>query len=133
MRKVNREAMALRNVLPKLDPSFYHGWCVDCYTVQPVAARACAGPTAPDLTQFRCETCAAKRTAATAATGAATDATSTGVNCPGCSIVVVKNGGCNHIECHCGTHFCYECGDAFDRDEIYDHMSEEHGGYGFNY
>ena len=30
--------------------------------------------------------------------------------CPGCSYGVQRSEGCFHISCHCGTHFCYECG-----------------------
>jgi len=30
--------------------------------------------------------------------------------CPGCRAYVEKNGGCNHMICRCGTHFCSECG-----------------------
>jgi len=34
--------------------------------------------------------------------------------CPGCSAVVQRNGGCNHMICRCGTHFCYVCGRAWE-------------------
>ncbi|KAI1183974.1 hypothetical protein F5B17DRAFT_443013 [Nemania serpens] len=30
--------------------------------------------------------------------------------CPNCSNFVQKNGGCNHMTCHCGQSFCYRCG-----------------------
>ena len=30
--------------------------------------------------------------------------------CPVCSYGVVREVGCFHIHCHCGAHFCYECG-----------------------
>jgi hypothetical protein len=29
--------------------------------------------------------------------------------CPSCEKFIVKDGGCNHIECTCGTHFCSVC------------------------
>jgi hypothetical protein len=30
--------------------------------------------------------------------------------CPGCHARVQKIDGCQHMECRCGTHFCYACG-----------------------
>ena len=30
--------------------------------------------------------------------------------CPHCTTLVSKEGGCNHITCKCGGHFCYGCG-----------------------
>ncbi|KDQ11257.1 hypothetical protein BOTBODRAFT_114615 [Botryobasidium botryosum FD-172 SS1] len=38
--------------------------------------------------------------------------------CPGCGIVVEKNGGCNHMTCPgrgCNTHFCWMCGESVTR------------------
>lgn len=29
--------------------------------------------------------------------------------CPFCTSPVIKNGGCNHISCVCGKHFCWRC------------------------
>merc|ERR1712244_48562 len=49
--------------------------------------------------------------------------------CPGCKHATVKVSGCNHITCNCGVHWCYECGEEFDPEVIYDHMAAEHGGY----
>ena len=30
-------------------------------------------------------------------------------NCPRCNIKIEKNGGCNHMTCKCGHHFCWTC------------------------
>jgi hypothetical protein len=30
--------------------------------------------------------------------------------CPTCGMVIERNGGCDHMTCRCGTHFCYVCG-----------------------
>jgi len=30
--------------------------------------------------------------------------------CPTCRVIVRKETGCNHIQCRCGTSFCYGCG-----------------------
>jgi hypothetical protein len=51
-----------------------------------------------------------------------------GKQCPECRRVIEKNEGCNHMTCPCGAHFCWQCGKAFSRDEIYAHMDREHGG-----
>ena len=51
-----------------------------------------------------------------------------GKRCPECRSVVEKSGGCNHITCHCGAHFCWKCGKTFSSNEIYTHMNTAHGG-----
>mmetsp|Transcript_23662 Transcript_23662/g.42941 ORF Transcript_23662/g.42941 Transcript_23662/m.42941 type:complete len:720 (+) Transcript_23662:41-2200(+) len=33
-------------------------------------------------------------------------------NCPKCNIKIEKNGGCNHMHCKCGCHFCWICLEA---------------------
>uniref|UniRef100_D8PV29 RBR-type E3 ubiquitin transferase n=1 Tax=Schizophyllum commune (strain H4-8 / FGSC 9210) TaxID=578458 RepID=D8PV29_SCHCM len=48
--------------------------------------------------------------------------------CPSCQVLVEKTEGCNHISCRCGAHFCWRCTRVFPRDEIYNHMTEAHGG-----
>jgi len=51
-----------------------------------------------------------------------------GKRCPDCRSVVEKDGGCNHIACHCGAHFCWICEKTFGRTVIYIHMNTAHGG-----
>ncbi|KAI8936069.1 hypothetical protein NX059_007569 [Plenodomus lindquistii] len=51
--------------------------------------------------------------------------------CPGCKAPTQKVDGCNHMVCPvsgCRTHWCWTCGEGFDEDVIYDHMSDAHGG-----
>lgn len=43
-------------------------------------------------------------------------------HCPGCRAIVQRNGGCNHMVCRCGTHFCYVCDRPWD-----EHTSQEGG------
>jgi hypothetical protein len=53
--------------------------------------------------------------------------------CPkkGCGARIMKNGGCNHMTCpSCSSHICWVCMKLFARDEIYDHMRDDHGGIG---
>lgn len=43
--------------------------------------------------------------------------------CPKCRTVIVKNGGCDHITCTCGAHFCYLCSRELDpRLGLVDHV-----------
>ena len=49
--------------------------------------------------------------------------------CPKCSILIEKNGGCNHMTCpKCSVHICWRCLGVFGAGEIYDHMELAHGG-----
>ena len=42
--------------------------------------------------------------------------------CPACSMGVFKTGGCNHITCLCGAHFCWTCGRIISDANPYDHF-----------
>jgi hypothetical protein len=47
--------------------------------------------------------------------------------CPKCQTPTWKDGGCNHITCPCGCHWCYICMAGFRvGGEVYSHMSREH-------
>jgi hypothetical protein len=51
--------------------------------------------------------------------------------CPQCNIPISKAGGCNHITCPCGCHWCYKCMAKFNSPhECYTHLSLIHGGLG---
>lgn len=45
-------------------------------------------------------------------------------SCSVCEAPVVKNGGCNHMTCICGCHFCFICGYYLHPRNIYRHFSE---------
>lgn len=40
-------------------------------------------------------------------------------SCPKCGVPVDKDGGCDHMECNCGTHFCWICKEILPKDSIY--------------
>lgn len=42
--------------------------------------------------------------------------------CPVCNEYVNKNGGCNHMTCVCGTHWCWICGQPYPYSTIYSHI-----------
>ena len=45
--------------------------------------------------------------------------------CPGCGYGTMKTVGCNHMECVvCEAHWCWECGEEFQEDTIYDHLGD---------
>ncbi|KAL8372185.1 hypothetical protein RB595_001809 [Gaeumannomyces hyphopodioides] len=48
--------------------------------------------------------------------------------CPKCKVETVKAGGCNHMTCRCGTHWCWVCGEEQSRGSVYDHITRAHGG-----
>ena len=39
--------------------------------------------------------------------------------CPVCSLVITRIDGCNHMQCPCGTHFCWRCGEVLEADTPY--------------
>jgi hypothetical protein len=41
--------------------------------------------------------------------------------CPNCNRPVNKDGGCNHITCTCGAHFCWLCNERYVPNDITDH------------
>jgi hypothetical protein len=51
--------------------------------------------------------------------------------CPQCNTPTSKSGGCNHMTCRCGCHWCYNCMAKFKSpEECYTHLSLVHGGLG---
>jgi hypothetical protein len=41
--------------------------------------------------------------------------------CPSCLAHVEKDGGCNHMKCRCGAHFCWLCNQSYEQNQINDH------------
>jgi hypothetical protein len=44
--------------------------------------------------------------------------------CPVCNSNVLKDGGCNHMSCTCGAHFCWLCNEQYDINEINNHYAD---------
>ncbi|OBT79327.1 hypothetical protein VF21_01841 [Pseudogymnoascus sp. 05NY08] len=97
-----------------------YAWCEACGVAKQYMQRVCANGAPPEVKGWKCEPCGAVEE---------------GVfkECPGCTTMVQKVDGCNHITCTvegCETEWCFVCRGVFDGGTIYGHMEEDHGGYG---
>lgn len=117
------------------DRSFLYAWCMDCARARPAFERTACSETVETIQGFKCDQCRVPRFTARV------------VVCPnpdcGFGIEKVRDfsrlfalayilhqvNGCNHVQCVCGTHFCFACGEKSSLDEIYGHMNTEHGGF----
>lgn len=125
LRKHNRAACAIvaRKTL-QLDGAHWFAWCKQCYEISAAVPRECA-VAQPTLHDYVCQKCVDARNAARDNSIAPPPA----MQCPSCGHATIKDGGCNHIHCICGAHWCYQCGEQ--SDDIYEHMMEAHGNYGY--
>jgi hypothetical protein len=109
----------------QLDPSMYHFWCRQCHIVTPYITRECA-ENAPEIVNQMCITCQQPVPDHPADGYKYEDSIGRRKNCPSCTTLIEHGGGCNHMECECGTHFCFVCENVFDEDTcIYDHFEQE--------
>ena len=101
--------------------SWIYAWCTGCGHAKPYLERVCAAGAPPDLQDWTCDDCRAKKSEVRRIQ-----------NCPSCGTPTEKRGGCDHIQCTfhgCGAHWCWFCGKQSDESKIYEHMTNEHGGY----
>jgi len=104
------------------DPHTVYAVCIECLMLKPALARECAGVAIEqEIRNYSCDECVA---------GAGKGAYIGTKKCPSCTIDVEKNGGCNHITCICGAHWCWSCGKEFSSNTIYDHMAGCSGIFG---
>ena len=87
----------------------------------------------PEVHDWNCEECrraAEERRAAQALTqpSGATRSVMVTKKCPACQVETEKDGGCHHMACTCGAHWCWTCGEDCTNEDIYDHLLTEHGG-----
>lgn len=130
LRKHNRAACAIvaRKTL-QLDGAHWFAWCKQCYQISAAVPRECA-VAQPALHDYVCQKCVDDRNALLLLRENNAIAPPPSMQCPSCGHTTVKVGGCNHIACICGAHWCYECGERHDED-IYEHMMDAHGKYGY--
>lgn len=118
------------------DVHYYYGWCRNCNQIKIAGDVACGAADAePDFHgRFECDDCRI------AITNAQPNIDVKMCPNPECGIATEKTSGCNHITCgNCRTHWCYVCQGIFPYDQlhtssstdIYRHMNEAHGGWGF--
>ena len=101
--------------------SWIYAWCGGCGYAKEYLERVCAAGAPPDLQNWTCDDCRAKKSEVRRTR-----------DCPSCGTPTQKTGGCDHIQCTvpgCGAHWCFFCGKKSNAHEIYEHMRKEHGGY----
>ncbi|CAM1505851.1 Fc.00g114880.m01.CDS01 [Cosmosporella sp. VM-42] len=106
----------LRNAVEEAG-SWIYAWCAKCGFAKQYVERACAAGAPPELSGWACDECKLPEGEVVK-----------DKECPGCGVVTEKMGGCDHITCPCGTHWCYACGKDVGADKIYEHIGLEHGG-----
>jgi len=121
LRLANREACMLIKAVKLFDPNWYYAWCLKCYKPKEYLAHECSRDIPGNIKDgFTCSECAAKKPKEKKEHGEGIDGDS--IKCPSCKAPVFKDGGCDHIACVCGIHWCYHCGVEFDYDNIYEHI-----------
>ena len=116
--RYNTQACSMVKSTKSFNSTYWYGWCLGCYTAKMIMEKSCSS-NAPNLQgKFVCPDCQIAKP-------------EDSKQCPGCQIAVVKNGGCNHMECaSCKKHFCWLCCDeGFETsEETYEHLYQQHGG-----
>jgi len=98
----------------------YLGWCAGCTAPREAGPRTCGDAAVPAPLATGAWTCEACETARALTEGGSYKLR----KCPGCHAPTLRAGGCQHIACPCGVHWCYTCGEA--HDDIYGHISAAH-------
>lgn len=102
-----------------MEDGMVHGFCRLCKGIKPAFAEECGGDNMGNMSSnWMCEECSDNFN------------TAHHKACPECGTLVEKKGGCDHIACYCGNHWCFVCQRSFDHEVIYDHMIDEHGSVG---
>jgi hypothetical protein len=120
--RIDSRLIMLENSCKNLNAEQYYGWCRRCIKPGEICARVCARD-APQIENFMCNVCKAFLQ---------TDVNRNLIKkCPMCSQETEKTGGCNHITCNCGCHWCWICewhnSDHHSNEGIYDHLMNAHG------
>ncbi|KAL2133846.1 hypothetical protein VTI74DRAFT_1569 [Chaetomium olivicolor] len=112
--------------------SWIWGWCAGCASARRYMERVCAWGAPEEVQGWRCEECVAEAERRTGHGGRAGREGLVVKMCPACGVATQKVGGCDHITCVCGKHWCWHCGTkvAETAGEIYRHMDSEHHTWG---
>jgi hypothetical protein len=120
-----------KGVICEWDQRSIYATCSQCVKAKFALTRECArecANAAPNIRNFVCEDCQEVQRAYNINKGNNAPLTKA---CPICNVLVERVGGCHHITCICGAHWCWVCGSnkviesgaLFDSHSIYDHMS----------
>ena len=90
-------------------PDWTHILCPSCHEVKKYVQESCSVHI-DDTYRLVCNDCSPKAYK----------------ECPNCGILIEKGEGCLHMECNCGTHFCWLCLEIHDEKNIYKHIDENH-------
>nr|URM61849.1 ariadne-like ring finger protein [Mimivirus sp.] len=124
----NRQVCAMVRTNKHFDVNWWYGWCLQCFQPKKVVEKQCSEDAPQFAGKFTCDDCKSVITKP-----------EDSKQCPNseCQIAIIKNGGCNHIECvACNKHFCWICADtSYDNSkDTYDHLYKKHGGaFGHDY
>jgi hypothetical protein len=118
----NRRALAIAGQVEQFDPAYHYAWCSgQCYKIVPAVEKECQSEMPNYHGSFQCESC--RKSKLSQAAEAVTKIS------PCCQVRVEKAGGCDHIACRCGAHFCWRCLKVFELEGIYAHLAEHTGMY----
>ncbi|KAK6073351.1 dihydroxyacid dehydratase [Seiridium cupressi] len=104
--------------------SWIYGLCNSCGFAKRFMERVCAQGAPAEVSNWDCESCEEAKAASIPGAERRMNIR----HCPSCDVATEKLSGCDHIECDCGTHWCFFCGEESEPDQIYGHMEKEHGG-----
>lgn len=126
-----RPSKANKGTVCEWDHTSVYGVCRYCLNLRHAFDQECGRGDLPNITDFVCEECRTSRVLH----GAKSVDELAIKKCPQCGIDVERNGGCKHISCHCGAHWCWSCGadhdedgNPFDSHSVYDHLADVCGG-----
>jgi hypothetical protein len=109
------------------DPKSVYAFCIKCNNLKVAMLKECTQFELPVITNFVCGDC---HTLSIIDDAESIDKLNI-KSCPNCQTSTEHNGGCNHISCPCGAHWCWVCnsassddGELFDNNSIYDHMAD---------
>lgn len=92
--------------------SYVYASCIKCLNVKSALERVCADLNPVEIKNWKCDECSTA------------DIVAENKKCYNCGIMVEKTGGCNHITCRCGSHWCWTCEKGYPVGEIYNHMAK---------
>jgi hypothetical protein len=123
IKNYNRVLCQFNNRKHVFSNTAYEAWCLKCGSINDFAEKECANDIPSLKGEYRCQVCKIKDDKL--------DPSDFQKECPGCSVMCYKSGGCNHMTCTlCSAHWCWVCRWKSEPGKvgIYDHLEDVHGG-----